>query len=254
MENLGPAPVPSPSAPAGISPQRAAVFDRLRDRRAPATVAELAAAAGQHENTVREHLDALVDLGLVTRGRAPARGRGRPAWRYAAAPDQPLPPAVREYVGLAGALAAQLARASGDPRGEALAAGEEWGRSLAGDAGGESSSGHGGGGDDGGGDRGAGHRVVALLAEIGFAPQVVGAAPHAAGHAPRAAGCEVPVGRVLLRRCPFLDVARRYPDVICTVHLGVVRGVVRALGGAPDRVTLHPFAEPGACRLDLDQR
>jgi hypothetical protein len=42
-----------------------------------------------------------------------------------------------------------------------------------------------------------------------------------------------------------------HPKVICTVHLGVVRGALTAVGADPDEATLTPFAEPGACRLNL---
>ena len=47
----------------------------------PSTAAELASRMGQHANTVREHLDALVALGLTTRERESPAGRGRPAIR-----------------------------------------------------------------------------------------------------------------------------------------------------------------------------
>ena len=95
----------------GCRGQRAAILERLQQAGAPTTIAGLAAELGVHQNTVREHLDALVDRGLAVRGRAPAHGRGRPAWTYTATtgnvePDQQ----VRDYAGLATALAAHIAR------------------------------------------------------------------------------------------------------------------------------------------------
>src|SRR5664280_1532615 len=60
---------------------------------------------------VREHLDALVERGLATRVVLPAVGRGRPAGSYAPATSRPEPdPRVRDYAGLATALAGQIAR------------------------------------------------------------------------------------------------------------------------------------------------
>ena len=88
MENngqLGPAPVRPGSGGAPLSRQRLAVLERLRLHGRPATISDLAGGLDAHPNTVREHLDALVDQGLVIRERGQARGRGRPAWRYAAA-------------------------------------------------------------------------------------------------------------------------------------------------------------------------
>ena len=55
---------------------------------------------------------------------------------------------------------------------------------------------------------------------------------------------------VMLRRCPLLDAAKR-SQVVCQVHLGIVRGAMDVLGGDPECTALLPFAEPGACRLHL---
>lgn len=231
MENkvdgpLGPAPVRGAAAGPRLSGQRAAILERLQQAGAPTTIAGLAAELGVHQNTVREHLDALVDRGLAVRGRAPAHGRGRPAWTYTATtgnvkPDQ----RVRDYAGLATALAAHIARTSGDAGAEALQAGRVWGRELA-------------------ADRPPGPRlrtaaaarraVVGLLQDLGFDPLADPDATTAA-----------------LRRCPLLDAAKWYPQVICQVHLGIVRGAMDVLGGDPECTALLPFAEPGACRLHL---
>ena len=129
---LGPAPVRAVTAGSQLSGQRAAVLERLQQAGTPTTIAALATELGLHPNTVREHLDALADRGLAVRGRAQAHGRGRPAWTYTAAagnvePDQ----RVRDYAGLATALAAHIARTSDDPADEALAAGRVWGHELA---------------------------------------------------------------------------------------------------------------------------
>lgn len=57
-----------------------------------------------------------------------------------------------------------------------------------------------------------------------------------------------------LTTCPLLDAARRQPELVCSVHLGIVRGVLEQLGGDPDATDLVPFAEPGACLLTLPPR
>src|SRR5664279_996073 len=62
----------------------------------PMGVRELAEAVDLHPNTVRQHLDQLVEAGLAVRDTAPSVGRGRPALRYAAEPgsDEQDPAAV----------------------------------------------------------------------------------------------------------------------------------------------------------------
>lgn len=58
------------------------------------TVAQLAAECGLHANSVRETLDALVELGLVNREQMPISGRGRPAIGYVSyTPADPAFPA-----------------------------------------------------------------------------------------------------------------------------------------------------------------
>lgn len=219
---LGPAPVRGSSGLV-LSGPRGAVLERLQRSARPVTIAGLAGELGVHPNTAREHLEALVARGLATRERAVAKGRGRPAWRYAAADDHPEPdPRVRDYAGLAAALAGHLARTSPNPTGDGLAAGWAWGRSLA-----SSRQSHPG--------KSPRHEVVGLLEELGFAPEADGAATT-----------------VALRRCPLLDAAREYPQVVCQVHLGIVRGALEHYGGDPEPTELLPFAEPGACRLHLD--
>jgi len=202
------------------------VLERLQQAGTPTTIAALAAELGAHQNTVREHLDALVGLGLAVRGQEKGRGRGRPAWIYAAAIDNVEPDQrVRDYAGLATALAAHIARASDDPGAAALDAGRAWGRELAAGRRREPASST---------AAAARRQVIDLLRELGFDPLADPAATTAA-----------------LRRCPLLDAAKRYPGVVCQVHLGMVRGAMDMVGGDPQRTDLLPFAERGACRLRL---
>jgi predicted ArsR family transcriptional regulator len=220
---MGPAPVRYDVGGAALSAQRARVLEHLQQSGASTTVTELATQMGLHTNTVREHLDALVERGLATRTVLPAVGRGRPAGSYAPTASRPEPdPRVRDYAGLATALAGQIARTSANPRAEAVAAGEDWGRRLATDL-------------PPGSPAQARRHVVGLLDDLGFSPDA-----------------DTRAGSVRLRRCPLLDAARTHPDIVCPVHLGIVRGAFAALGGNPQRATLLPFSEPGACRLELN--
>ena len=231
---------PLPTARAGrrrvqLSTARAGILDVLIDQPEPCTVRALSALTRQHPNTIREHLDGLVNDRLVVRTRAPAQGRGRPSWLYGAASEVGSEPGAREYAALASALAAQIARTSRQPRAEAIEAGRMWGRELVRQT-------HQGERPVPGAARApsavaARREVVTLLDELGFAPS-----PDARA------------GVVKLRRCPLLEAAHQYPEVVCGVHLGIVRGALDELGSDPDRTertALQPFSEPGACRLDL---
>ncbi|MEE2034291.1 helix-turn-helix domain-containing protein [Rhodococcus sp. CC-R104] len=214
-----------------LSPQRLAVLDDVRDH-APVRVNDIAERLGLHVNTVREHLDALGEKGLVDHTVEPARGRGRPAKVFRPTPtaDPTLP--SRDYAGLATALAGYLARTSADPEADARAAGKDWGRELAREALRDAS----GREDASVPDIEDPHRfMLDLLVRLGFEP---------ADHGP-ALG-------VALRRCPLLEAARRYPTVVCQVHLGIVEGAFEEIGAPTGPgLDLLPFVEPGACRLFL---
>lgn len=193
----------------------------LERQPAPATLAALSQATALHVNTVREHLEALESQGRVRRHRAAPSGRGRPAWLYEVTPASDTHGAT-EYAALASALASVIDRRRGNPRAEGVDAGREWGRTLA---------------------RGkpahaalspadARRHVVGLLADLGFAPVALSRASV-----------------VRLTRCPLLEAARKHPDVVCGVHLGIVEGALAEWSVPSQQVELLPFSEPGACRL-----
>lgn len=223
MTNKGPAPASERPRGTLLSASRARVLGYLEGAPRAMTVADAAADLGQHPNTLREHLDGLVEAGLARRERSEPEGRGRPSWRYSPAPDpHETDPRVPDYVGLATALATQIALTSAAPRADALTSGEAWGRTLIDDPAVMAPV-------------RARRRVVDLLDAWGFAPSAD-------------ARCRT----VRLRRCPLLEAARAQPDVICTVHLGLVRGVLTSLGVEPGEPTLAAFAEEDACVLRFD--
>ena len=218
MENspvtLGPVDGGAASPEEVLPAGQARVLAALRLAAAPLTLAELSEGTGLHVNTLRGHLGPLLSRGEVTRTAGPAEGRGRPAWLYAAFGPDSAPAA--ELAHLAVALAGAVAR-SDDPAAQANLAGREWGASLA-----EQVS----AADD------ARDATVAVLDRMGFAPQRTGRT-------------------VRLTRCPLLSAARAEPEIVCGVHLGLVQGLIEALGESSAGADLLPFVEPGACRLIL---
>lgn len=76
--------VPSPACNAISSPSRVEILALLQSR-PRRTIAELTSATGLHANTVREHLQRLVDGGHVVRESERRTTRGRPRALYSAA-------------------------------------------------------------------------------------------------------------------------------------------------------------------------
>jgi predicted ArsR family transcriptional regulator len=187
----------------------------------PHTVGQLAAATGLHTNTVRGHLDVLVRAGLIVGEQKRGRRPGRPSIEYRLAD----PPADREsYESLATVLAAALQEVAEDPTGAAERAGRPWGRALMSGVTVDS-------------PEQAVERVVAELEDLGFAPEL--RSDDASGRLD-----------VLLHRCPFDDLARRYGDVVCSAHLGLVRGALMELDVSV-KADLRPFVEPTVCLTQL---
>lgn len=217
---LGPRPATPRRDPlTHLSVPRAFVLEKLGEFTHPSTVAELAEACEQHPNTVREHLDALIRVGLVTRTTAPARGRGRPAILYQAEPLDARRPQAREYAVLAAALAAEIEATQEDPRAWGRAAGVRRGLALVKPA-----------------DQGVEAAETAtreLLMRHHFDP------------------VDAPDGTIRMRQCPLVDVAREHPDVICSMHQGVLTGLYQAHGVAERAMRITPFALPGCCLIEF---
>lgn len=67
---------------------------------------------------------------------------------------------------------------------------------------------------------------------------------------------EVDLGgtRVHLHRCPFADIARERTELVCSVHLAMVRAVLANEGGPLTAERLDPFVGPEHCLLHLRER
>jgi predicted ArsR family transcriptional regulator len=221
---LGPA--PSSGRPSRrLSASRAALLETLRAQAEPTTLGGLALSSGLHANTVRDHLDALAEQGLARRFAAEPSGRGRPAWLYEATDADP--DGSSEYAGLASALARTIHRRSTTPVEDALEAGRDWGLALVRERRGVRQR----------SAVAARRKVVELFEDMGFAPETDARATS-----------------TRLTRCPLLEAAHQYPDIVCGVHLGLAQSALEEYGADPDGAELLPFAEPGACRLHLTRR
>ncbi|MGH3552059.1 MAG: helix-turn-helix transcriptional regulator, partial [Mycobacterium sp.] len=176
----------------------------------PAARDDAAGAVGISRTLAAYHLDKLADAGILAVSYARAAGRsgpgaGRPAKRYSPAQQElsaSVPP--RNY----GLLAKLLAEAvSSDDSGTVgctvAAAARQAGQSA-------------------GQDIASGTGVVDALCRCGYEP------------------AQSADGDIELRNCPFHQLAREYPDLVCGLNLQLIRGMLEAAGDQPERAVLVP--------------
>lgn len=196
--------------------RRNAVVSALRALGGSATVEQIAVELDLHPNTVRFHLRRLVADGLADQALEPRTTPGRPRQLFRALADRD----GRNYLLLARMLA-QATSESGDP-GLAERTGHAWGRQLLAEAGARPSKRP---------AKVAAH-LTAVLDSIGFAPQIE---RHADGL------------QVDLRHCPFLEIAREQPGLVCGMHQALIQGVLNGLDSGMQVQELKPFAAPNLC-------
>jgi predicted ArsR family transcriptional regulator len=203
------------------STSRIQILTLLRSSSTPLDVAQIAAHTGLHPNTVRFHIRVLVDAGLAC-GRTDPRGRaGRPRLVYTAATGGSEHSDGFQL--LAEILAGYLATSSAMPAGVAEEAGHAFARRHQRPAQPVTA------------DEAVRH-VTARFAELGFEPELVADGDDA---------------QLRLRSCPFGALADKYPEVVCTMHLGLLRGILRQLGAPVTARSLRPFVEPHLCVAHL---
>lgn len=226
---------PGTDAPAQRG-KRAAVLRLLRETDAPLSAADAAEHVGVHLNTARFHLDALVTDGLAVRGTAPRDEPGRPKVVYSAVATEG-PDGSRSFRLLSDILLGVVSSAVDDPVAAATRAGHAWGSYLT-DAPAPT--------ERVGAEEGE-RRLLATLEAVGFAPEAVAETGSDAEAGPRGSA-----GRELrLHHCPFREVAERRPDIVCAIHLGLMRGTVETLRAPLTAESLEPFVTPQVCVATL---
>ncbi|HSF26149.1 MAG TPA: helix-turn-helix domain-containing protein [Actinomycetes bacterium] len=202
---------------------RAAVLDLLRRTQRPMAVSEVAEAVGLHANTVRTHLDLLTETGYAYRETEPPRGPGRPRVVYSATSTTDD---GRNYRLLAELLARYLVATNEHPGDAAVEAGRHWAKNVAIRVDAER--------PDGVSGPAAVARVVHLLADAGFSPELGDDGMS-----------------IYLHSCPFRELAHSQRDVVCGAHLGIIQGALNELGAPVEAPTLLPFVEPDLCVATL---
>lgn len=211
--------------PPALGSSRARVLATLNNARSPLGIAEVAEQVRLHPNTTRFHLDGLVEQGLAARSIEDREVPGRPRALYTATPNS-AKTGRRSYRLLAEILTSYFATHTKQPRQAALKAGEAWGRFLTEQQPPFRRT-----------DTSAAVKLlVDALDDIGFAPEAVTTGRRR---------------QILLHHCPFRETAEEHGDVVCSVHLGLMRGMLRQLDAPIDAQQLDQFVEPNLCVAHL---
>lgn len=201
------------------SSTRRRILDVLGASAVPLNVAALAARVDLHVSTVRFHLNQLERARLIRRQIGPSQRRGRPRVLYVvtgASSDATSNDDATRADFVDVLVDAVGARPDG--RAESEDAGRRWADSL----------------DESSLDAAG---LAQLLQRLGFAPEPDGDSA------------------IRLHACPLRDAARKHPDIVCSVHRGLLERSVEGGGGSPRRtVNLVPFVEPEMCLVTLAVR
>lgn len=207
-------------------PSRVRILEALQAAETPLDARELGTRVGLHWNTVRSHLRVLAAAGLVSARNEQRTRPGRPRILYAAAAEPLDERALASHRLLVQVLASHLAGSERDPSARAEEAGRLWGAQLVRRASPSTTI----------SKEETIDQVVRLHQQYGFRPQLR-----------RAKNGQ----EILLKRCPFQELATTYQTVICPIHLGLMRGALAELQTGIETDWLEPFAEPSACVAHL---
>ena len=172
-------------------PVRARLVRRLAAE-GPASLEELAAAAGIHPNTARAHLSALEAEGFIERGTAPAGTPGRPRALFSLRDQWTVPD--DGFLAMAELLGAALGATKPDPR-ALRRLGARWGRKAVAGAGPDE----------------AHAALIRTLSRLGFDARVEGK-------------------RLLLTGCPCPLISPDRPALVCKLVDAVVDGILDGSG------------------------
>jgi predicted ArsR family transcriptional regulator len=217
-----PAPIEVHKALADDTRYRLYRYLRLSGR--PVPIRELATRLSLHPNTLRPHLQRLQQVGLVTSEPRKGTNVGRPQTVYLAV--DPEAREGRDYRLLADILLGLLSGVRQRSRAREIA--REWGAYLVGRAAPKPPV-----------RRPAGPNLAVLqaaLAEAGFEPRF------------RRTG--VKTVQISLRDCPFRDLTDEHRDLVCSVHRGLLEGVLAASRPAMRLTEFEPLGSGSSiCRL-----
>jgi predicted ArsR family transcriptional regulator len=191
----------------------------------PVSVREMSRRLSLHPNTLRPHLRRLEEAGLVARETRRGATVGRPQTLYTA--RQVEAAEERDYRLLAEMLSGLVRGKRALAQAHQLA--EQWGAYLLAEA---------GPGPKPGVQPAAGRNLALLqeaMARAGFDPRFR-----------RQAGGAIEIS---LRDCPFRDLTEDHRELACTLHRGLVEGMLGGLVPPLDVREFQPFVQRSTCRV-----
>jgi predicted ArsR family transcriptional regulator len=199
---------------------RYAIYLELARSPVPLATAEIADILGLHVNTVRPHLERMRDVGLLQVDAEARGGVGRPQHRYSIAPGAPSLGLEPPSFPMLTAVLLEAAAVSGLDGAELFEAAREQGRAD--------------------GRRWGEHpdpleAVLVEQARLGFDPTVVEDDKGAT---------------VAFAHCPFRTLAEAHPDLVCSIHCGLVEGLLDEVGEA-EVVRFHSLVDRTPCQVEL---
>jgi predicted ArsR family transcriptional regulator len=204
---------------------RYAIYLELARSPRPLATADVAETLGLHPNTVRPHLERMRDVGLLDVTTESGGGVGRPQNLYSLSRDAPSLGLEPSAFPMLTRLLLRLAEASGASGEDAADIGREQGRADATRLVEPAS---------------CLEALVSWLSDMGFDPAVDG---------PEDGETAV----VAFAHCPFRDLAEAHPELVCSLHRGMVEGLVAAVGGG-EVEDFHPLVHRQPCQVTLSSR
>lgn len=198
---------------------RYAIYLELARSAKPLATADIADSLGLHVNTVRPHLERMREVGLLEVQSDNRGAVGRPQHRYSLAADAPSLGLEPPTFALLARMLLRAAALAGTGPDDAADAGREQGRSD--------------------GHRATGRpcldALVRELDRLGFDPAVAG---------------DDDSSTVAFAHCPFRELAEANPDLVCSLHRGLVEGFVEEVGGG-EVVAFRTLVDRDPCQVEL---
>jgi len=204
---------------------RYAIYLELARSGQPLSTSDIADTLALHPNTVRPHLERMRDAGLLQIQIEIRSGVGRPQHLYSLADDAPSLGLEPPTYPMLARMLLSLARRGALGGDEAAEIGRDQGRAdalLRAD------------------DASCLEAVVSQLTALGFDPAVAGSDDG-----------ELAV--IGFCHCPFRELAEAFPEIVCSLHRGMIEGLVEATGGG-EVEDFHSLVHREPCQVSIASR
>ena len=204
---------------------RYAIYLELARSPKPLATADIAESLDLHPNTVRPHLERMREVGLLEVSAEVRTAVGRPQNLYALSDGAPSLGLEPPTFPMLARMLVRLAEAAGATAEDAADVGREQGQLDAVPYANAAS---------------CLEALVERLDSLGFDPAVDGSD-------------EGETAVIAFAHCPFRELAEAHPDLVCSLHRGMVEGFVEAMGDA-EVEEFHPLVHRQPCQVSVASR